>query len=135
VKLSTIHLEHALPALADLGLDGLVPILMSGGKLEASALAGALQGLAAGAEKHAARQLVAVARATGEELLAWEETPDAKARALKAAALSDFNEAKKAVADFFTSFGFSPDSIPGSSEQETEPPPSQNPPPVSAPTP
>jgi hypothetical protein len=134
VKISTIHLEHALPALADLGLDGLVPILMSGGKLEASALAGALQGLSAGAEKHAARQLVAVARATGEELLAWEETPDAKARALKAAALSDFNEAKQAVADFFSSFGFSPASIPGSSDPAMESP-SQDPPPASAPTP
>lgn len=112
---SLIHLEHALPALADLGLETLVPLL-GGRGLQAETIAAALQGLSGGAEKRAARVLVAVARATAKELLAWENDPKAKEEALREAALSSFDEAKQAVVGFFDSLGLSLPGTPDSSE-------------------
>lgn len=115
MDLKTIHLEHALPALAELGLETLIP-LMGGRGFEEAAVGRALQGLAGGAEKHAARHLVAIASATAEELLTWESSTEAKDRALEKAALVDLAKAKEAVTDFFASLGPFLPSTPGSSE-------------------
>ncbi len=128
---SLIHLEHALPALAELGIEALVPLL--GGRFDATTLAGAMQGLASGAEKRAARVLVAVSKATASELLAWENDPSARERALKEAALASFEDAKVAVISFFGSLGISPGDTPGSSALgKSAPAPSDQP---SAPVP
>ena len=118
---SLIHLEHALPALAELGLDALVP-LIGGQGFSPEALGKALQGLASGAEKRAARVLVAVSKATAKELLAWESDPSARDQALKEAALAPFEEAKLAVMGFFGSLGISPGAIPSSLEPPTSAP-------------
>lgn len=99
-----IHLEHALPALAELGLEALVP-LIGGQGFDAGSLGKALTGLAGGAEKKAARVLVAVARSTAKELLAWETDQSAKDRALQEAALLPFEQAKTEVISFFSSLG------------------------------
>lgn len=118
---SLIHLEHALPALAELGIEHLVPLL-GGRGLNVEVVGAALKGLASGAEARAARLLVAVAKATGPELLAWESDADLKARALKDAALATFEEAQESVGAFFASLGLSPLAIPVSSETGTEAP-------------
>lgn len=104
MNLKEIHLDHALPALADLGIETLVPLLGGQGFTEAAA-ARALQGLAAGADRRAVRRLVAVASASGEELLEWEDDPAKQAAALKKAALTDLAEAKETVTAFFASLG------------------------------
>lgn len=128
---SLIHLEHALPALAELGIEALVPLL--GGRFDATTLAGAMQGLASGAEKRAARVLVAVSKTTAVELLAWENDPSARERALKEAALASFEDAKVAVISFFGSLGISRGDTPGSSDPgKSAPAPSDQP---SAPVP
>lgn len=133
--LCDIHLEHALPVLAELGLDALVP-LIGGQGFTRENIAGALAGLAQGAEKRALRHLVAIAGATGEELLAWEENPEAQARALTAAALLSVSEGKQAVLDFFTSFGPYLSSTHASSPQpKGEAGEAQGPAPSSAPVP
>lgn len=105
MKISTIHLEHALPALAELGIETLVPLL-GGQSLTPESLHTALEGLAGGAKRQAIRQIVAIAQASGEELLAWEDGgADARKRALTAAALANVEEAKQTVLDFFSSLG------------------------------
>ena len=115
MDLKTIHLEHALPALAELGLETLLPLL-GGRGFEEAAVGRALQGLAGGAEKHAARRLVAIASASAEELLTWESNAEAKARALEKAALADLAKAKESISGFFASLGPFLPSTPGSSE-------------------
>lgn len=132
-QLSLDHLEHAMPALRDLGLETLLPLL-GGQALSAEAVGGALAGLAAGAEKRAIRRLVAVARATGEEVFAWESNPEALKRALAGAALAPIDESFQAVADFFTSLAPFLPSIRASLESGTvEKAPGEEPP--SAPIP
>lgn len=128
-----IHLEHALPALAELGLEHLVPLL-GGQGLEPGALAAALQGLAGGADKRAARLLVAVSKATGMELLGWEGDPALKERALADAALTPFDQAKEAVVLFFASLGTFQPATPDSSEPGKAAPAMPEPP-ASAPAP
>jgi hypothetical protein len=120
-----IHLEHALPPLSELGLEHLIPALMQGGgkaSIDADSISAILQGLANGAQKHAARQLVAVARASAEDLLLWEVDAKTEAEAFRRAALSTPEEAKRAVLGFFSSLGLSLDVIPVSLEPETENP-------------
>jgi hypothetical protein len=129
---SLIHLEHGLPALAELGIEHVIPLL-GGGVLDASTLGAALQGLAGGAQKRAARVLVAVSKATGKELLAWEADPTAQVQAEKEAALLPFDEAKQAVMDFFASLGPSPFVIRDSSEIGKETPAPPEPAPAPAP--
>ena len=126
MKPSLIHLEHALPPLAELGLEHLVPVLLRGGKvtLDTDTIARILKGLAVGADKRAARSLVAISLATGEELLGWELEPKLEAEALKNAALKTFDEAKESILGFFSSLGLSlnvtPDSsAPGEENPET----------------
>lgn len=121
MHLKEIHLTHALPALADLGLEALFPLLGGQGFSEA-AVARALQGLAAGAERKAIRRLVAIASASGEELLEWEDDPTKQTAALRKAALADLAEAKEAVTAFFASLGPFLPSTPASSEPGKEAP-------------
>ena len=120
MNLHQIHLDHALPALADLGLEALAPLL-SGQGLTGEAIAAALQGLARGAEKQAIRRLVAIARATPEQLLAWESSPEARGEALQAAARADLAESQESLTDFFTSLGRYLASIRGSLAAPTSP--------------
>lgn len=119
--LSLIHLEHALPPLAELGLEHLVPVLLGGGRvaLDAETLGDLLRALASGAEKHAARRLLVVARSTKEQLLEQETSAKALDDALQAAAFASLDEAKGAITDFFASFGVSLDASLVSSVQPT----------------
>ena len=116
--ISLVHLEHALPALAELGLEHLIPVLMAGGavSLDSDAVRSILQGLSLGAQKRSARRLMAISQATGEDLLSWEVDASREAEALRLAALSSFDDAKVAILGFFGSLGLSLNVIPGSSE-------------------
>ena len=107
-----------MPPLAELGLEHLVPVLMGGGQvaLDAETVGVMLQSIADGAKKHASRRLVAVARASADELFLWESSPEARAIAEKAAALLGWEEARGCVLGFFTSLGLSPPNFPASSE-------------------
>ena len=117
---SLIHLEHALPPLAELGLEHLVPAFLGGGRvgLTQETISNLMQGLAFGAEKRAARRLVAISQATAQQLLEWEISPDLQTKAEAAAALCGFDEAKGAISDFFGSLGLSLNGIQDSSGTE-----------------
>lgn len=116
MNLSTDHLEHVLPVLAELGLASVLPLLRPGAEKDPDAISGAIVGLATGAQKRTLRHLVAISKASGEEILAWEENPDSLERALKAAAVSDLSDSVTAVKDFFFSLRHYLPSIQGSSE-------------------
>lgn len=119
-----VHLDHALPLLPELGLEHLVPLLAGGGQvdLDSEKLQGLLQGIAKGAGNRSLRRFVAISRATGDEVFAWESDKAAEASALREAALLPWNESMKAVLDFFSSFGISLTTTPGySGEQESRP--------------
>ncbi len=116
-KPSLIHLENALPPLAEMGLEHLVPVVLQGGAgLDPNTLAALLGSLALGAQKHAFRRLVAVARATDAELFDMEMNPAKEAEAQRAAALLPFDEAKEVLVGFFSSLGLSLSITPASSE-------------------
>jgi hypothetical protein len=123
-KPSLIHLEHALPPLAELGLEHLAAALLGGGRLrlDADDLGAMLKALAHGAEARAARRLLAVAKASGEEILAWETDEEAERKALQAAALAPYDEAKEAITGFFASLGLSLNASLDSSETPGEAP-------------
>lgn len=116
MKLSTNHLEHVLPVLAELGLAAVLPLLRPGAEKDPDAISGAIVGLATGAEKRTLRHLVAISKASGEEILAWEESPDALERALKLAAVADLSDSVTAVKNFFFSLRHYLPSIQDSSE-------------------
>jgi hypothetical protein len=126
MEISLIHLEHAMPPLAELGLEHLVPVLLGGGRVEldADSVAALLHGLADGAKKRASRRLVAISRASAEELFNWESNPEARNIAEKAAALLTWSEAKDSILGFFSSLGISPEGFQPSSGtgEQTDPP-------------
>ena len=124
MKTTLIHLEHAMPPLAELGLEHLVPLFLGGGQvsLDQSAILNILKGLSEGAKKRAARRLVAVSRATGEDLLSWEVDNSKESAALNSAALLGFDEAKEAISGFFESLGVSLNAIQASSDAMVETP-------------
>lgn len=128
-KPSLIHLEHALPPLAELGLERLASALTGAGRVVFTSedLREILQGLAGGAQKHAARRLVMVAKSSATDLLAMELDTKAEADALRDAALLPYDEAGEAIADFFASFGLSLKASLGSSENLGEAPESPGP--------
>ena len=123
MKATVIHFETAMPALADLGLEHLVPALMGGGQVDLSedTLKAVLDGLAKGANAKAVRRLVMVSKASAEELLEAEVSTAKEAELLVNAAKADVTEAKQAVMDFFASFGLSLPPSPGSLGQGGEP--------------
>lgn len=108
-KPSLIHLEHALPPLAELGLEHLVPALLGGGRvqLDSEVLGELLAALADGARKHAARRLVVVVQSTKEQLLEQETDAKAADAALRQAAFASLDEAREAITGFFSSLGVS----------------------------
>ena len=116
MALSLIHLEHAMPPLAELGLEHLVPIFLAGGKvgLDSETISRLMTALSDGAQKHSVRRLVAIAQATGEDLLGWEVESAKEADAQRAAALMSLEEVKAVVSGFFASCGLSLDLTPAS---------------------
>lgn len=125
MKLAVIHFEHALPPLAEAGLEHVIaPIfraVLAGGLegaitvMDEDTLAKATKALAGGASSRAMRRLLAVLKASADDLLQWEEVAEAEAKAVKAAALLDASEAQEVLADFFSSLGLSQARSQGSS--------------------
>jgi len=122
-----IHFEHALPALAELGLEHLVPLFVGGGQvaLDSDVVKKVLDSLSGASKTRAIRRLVMVSRASAQDLLAMEVDTKKESEALNAAALCSPEEAKAAVLGFFSQLGISLDVSPASSETgatETETP-------------
>lgn len=117
MNLKLIHFEHALPPMAEMGLEHIIaPVLraLAGGNitgalitLEEEALAKVFKALASGADSRAARRLLAVVKASADELLAWEDDAAKGAEAVKKAALLDAKEVQEALSGFFGSLGLS----------------------------
>ena len=122
MNLTVAHFEHAMPALAELGLEHLVPAYLRGGQvlLDQEALALLMSSLSGGAQKHAARRLVAVLSATAAEVLAWELNAEAQRRAEDAAALLTFTQAQEIITPFFAPLGDSLSATRASSATGTE---------------
>lgn len=126
MNLKLIHFEHALPPMAELGLEHIIaPVLraLAGANitgalvsLEEESLAKVFKALASGAQSKAARRLVAVLRASDHELLDWEDDAAKEAEAVKAAALLEVTEIRETVSGFFASLGLSLKASPASSE-------------------
>lgn len=124
-----VHFEHALPALAELGLEHLVPLFLGGDRaqvLDEATVRKVLGSLSSAAEARAIRRLVVVSRASAEQLLEMETDQAAKTRALREAALCTADEAKEAVLGFFSQLGISLDVSPvsltglGSSQEPSQ---------------
>lgn len=120
-RMSLIHLEHALPALAELGAEHLLGPMLSGNQealqaaLAPEAIGNLLRGLASGAERRAARRLLLVARATADELLAMEANPALEQEALRQAAKCSLAEVQAVVIGFISGSAPSPLATPASS--------------------
>ena len=110
-----VHFEHALPALAELGLEHLVPLFLGGDRaqvLDEATVRKVLGALSSASETRALRRLVVVSRSSAEQLLEMETDQAAKTRALREAALCTSDEAKEAVLGFFSQLGISLDVSP-----------------------
>lgn len=112
-----VHFEHALPALAELGLEHLVPLFLGGDRalaLDEATVRKVLGALSSASETRAIRRLVVVSRSSAEQLLEMETDQAARTRALREAALCTADEAKEAVLGFFSRLGISLDVSPAS---------------------
>ena len=112
-----VHFEHALPALAELGLEHLVPLFLGGDQaqvLDEATVRKVLGALSSASETRAIRRLVVVSRSSAEQLLEMETDQAAKTKALREAALCTADEAKEAVLGFFSQLGISLDVSPAS---------------------
>lgn len=124
-----VHFEHALPALAELGLEHLVPLFLGGDRaqgLDEATVRKVLVALSSASETRAIRRLVVVSRSSAEQLLEMETDQAAKTKALREAALCTADEAKEAVLGFFSQLGISLDVSPvsltglGSSQEPSQ---------------
>ena len=124
-----VHFEHALPALAELGLEHLVPLFLGGDQalvLDEATVRRVLGALSSASETRAIRRLVVVSRSSAEQLLEMETDQAAKTKALREAALCTSDEAKEAVLGFFSQLGISLDVSPvsltglGSSQEPSQ---------------
>lgn len=124
-----VHFEHALPALAELGLEHLVPLFLGGDRalvLDEATVRRVLGALSSASETRAIRRLVVVSRSSAEQLLEMETDQAAKTKALREAALCTSDEAKEAVLGFFSQLGISLDVSPvsltglGSSQEPSQ---------------
>ena len=116
--ISTAHFEHGLPLLAGLDLAVLIPAFQRLQEGDEAATGDLFRALASAAEARLLRRLAAVTRATTDQLLDAEASPQVLRELERQAASDPYEVTLQEAGDFFVALLGSSMGTPGSSRPE-----------------